>query len=111
MEHTHLVKGLDYALLQKARSEAVTFQDQVSDEVTSRYTLIQLEQEDEKPVKQEEEEEKEIETYYKTISKEKKEEEEEIFLEGVKKNKKILKFRRKNCNSSFSRNCCQKCSL
>lgn len=43
MEHTHLVKGLDYALLNKVRSEIVKKPDAVDDvDGKSRYFRIRI---------------------------------------------------------------------
>lgn len=50
MEHTHLVKGLDYALLQKVRSEIVT-KEQMEEEEMER--LANEEKEAEQPEKEE----------------------------------------------------------
>lgn len=55
MEHTHLVKGLDYALLQKVRSEIQT-REQEEEAEMERLVTIPVE-----PVKEKKEEKKEVE--------------------------------------------------
>lgn len=62
MEHTHLVKGLDYALLQKVRSEIVVkeHEQEIEMEKLVEEAIVEKEKEDEKPKQNDEPE-------YKTV--------------------------------------------
>jgi hypothetical protein len=82
MEHTHLVKGLDYALLQKARSDIGVLDEE--DEVFKHNAL---------PLnKKEPEEEEEKDKFYTTLSVEK------PIVEGSNKKNFVSQFFQKNHN-------------
>lgn len=59
MEHTHLVKGLDYALLQKVRSEIHTCELEQEAEMERLATIAPIEKEKEKSQKEKEKEKQE----------------------------------------------------